>query len=963
MKKNKILLTLSLLFITLVCYAQTGKVTGTVIDGEFVDPLPFANVIIKGTSTGTTTDFDGKYELELEPGTYTLVYSYVGYETKEISDIIVKANEVTTIDVTLATNALDEIVITTSVKRNTESSVLNFQRKSVVVLDGLSAQSIEKTGASDVASAVKSVPGVSVQGDKYVYVRGLGDRYTKSILNGVDVPGLDPDRNTIPMDIFPTNIIDNVIVVKSAAADQPADFTGGIVDIITKDFPSRAEYGVSAGFGYNPSMHFKDNYLSYEGGDTDFFGYDDGTRNLPINRYQAIPGTFENKLLLTSLTNRFQEQLKADQTTSNPNFNLGLTAGNQFEVGKGNNRLGYLASVSYKNNTKFYEERIDGNAIRVPDKTVNQPLYSRYTVGDEGINEVLISALGGLTFKTDLSKYRFNILHIQNGESSAGFYDQQLSQDNTGGAYENIVKDALLYTERSITNFNLSGSHKLGTNSGWDFDWALSPSFSKVEDKDHRVTPLLVTQEGEYAINPSTSTNPTRIWRWLLEENWAFKADFDKKHDFLGRPAKFQIGGGYVYKFRDFSIDEFFMSATNLIVPEGNTNLLLMDENLWTPETDEEGTGEGTFLIATGNNQTFKPSNAYEGEQHVYSAYVSEEFNISEKFKTVLGLRTELYQLYYTGENAQGDVVYVRERTIDKHDLYPSANLIYSLNDNSNLRASYSRTTARPSFKEASIAQIFDPVTNRTFIGNGFGIIDQDGSMLFAPVEPTYINNFDVRYELFKDQGQMIAISGFYKDFTDPIETTFFPQTAEQFTVANLGDATVYGAELELRQNFGFLLNSLENLKLNLNASYIKSELTMSDSEYDRRVLAARNGETVDRKRELQGQSPYLINVGFDYDLEDKGFQTGLYYNVQGKALEVVGTGVIPDVYSQPFHSLNFTLNKKFGANKRSAIDLKITNILGDDRESLYEAFRASDLIYSRRSPGTEFSLGYKYSF
>lgn len=585
MKKNKILLTLSFLFITLLGYSQTGKVAGTVIDGEFVDPLPFANIVVKGTSTGTTTDFDGKYELELDPGTYTLVYSYVGYGTKEISDVIIKANETTILDVTLATNSLDEVVITTSVKRNTESSVLDFQRKSVVVLDGLSAQTIEKTGASDIANAVKSVPGVSVQGDKYVYVRGLGDRYTKSILNGVDVPGLDPDRNTIPMDIFPTSIIDNVLVVKSAAADQPADFTGGIVDIITKDFPNKAEYGLSAGFGYNPSMHFNDSYLSYDGGDTDFWGYDDGTRNLPINRYQEIPTTTADpvtgrppRLLLNSLTNRFQEQLKADQTTSNPNFNLGLTAGNQFELGDSGNRLGYLASVSYKNNTKFYESRIDGNAIRVPDKSVNQPLYSRYTEGDEGINEVLISALGGLTFKTDLSKYKFSLLHIQNGESSAGYYEQQLSQDNTGGAYENIVKDALLYTERSITNFNLSGSHKLGLDSGWDFDWTLSPSFSKVEDKDHRITPLLVTQEGLYVINPSTSTNPTRIWRWLLEENWVFKADFDKKHDFLGSPAKFQIGGGYLYKFRDFSIDEFFMSTTvpELGVPNGDTNLLLM---------------------------------------------------------------------------------------------------------------------------------------------------------------------------------------------------------------------------------------------------------------------------------------------------------------------------------------------------------------------------------------------------
>ena len=383
----------------------------------------------------------------------------------------------------------------------------------------------------------------------------------------------------------------------------------------------------------------------------------------------------------------------------------------------------------------------------------------------------------------------------------------------------------------------------------------------------------------------------------------------------------------------------------------------MKDENLWSPQT-----GEGTFLTPTAPNQTFKPSNAFEGDQYVYSTYISNEFNLSENLKTVLGLRSELYQLYYTGETAQG-VKYDFTNTADNFDIYPSANIIYSLSEKSNLRGSYSRTTARPSFKEASTVQIFDPVTNRTFIGNGFGIFDENGDAIFNAVKPTYINNFDLRYELFRENGQMIALSGFYKDFKDPIETTFFLSTAEQLTVTNLGDATVYGAEIEWRQNFGFLLNSLENLKLNLNASYIYSELTMSDSEYERRTLAARNGETVDRKRELQGQSPYLINLGLDYDDDEKGFQAGIFYNVQGKALEVVGTGIIPDVYAQPFNSLNFTIGKKFGENKRSALDLKVSNILGDDRESLYESFRSDNLTYSLRSPGTEFSIGYKYSF
>ena len=332
MKKN----IYSLLLLSFLCigftYAQKGTVAGNLIDGEFVEPLAFGNVLVKGTTTGTTSDFDGKYELELDPGTYTLVFSFVGYNTQEIVDVVIKAGEVTALDVTLETNSLDTIILTTSIKRNSESAVLNLQKKSVTLLDGLSAESIKSSGAGNVAAAVKSVPGVSIQGGKYVYVRGLGDRYTKSILNGIDIPGLDPDRNTIQMDLFPTSILDNVIVLKSAAAEYPADFTGGIVDIVTKDFPTKAEYSISLGSSYNPDMHFNDKYLTSEGSKTDFFGYDDGTRNLPINRYQPIPSTSEDRLLLTTLTNRFEKELAAKQEMSGMDFDFGFTLGNQYDI-------------------------------------------------------------------------------------------------------------------------------------------------------------------------------------------------------------------------------------------------------------------------------------------------------------------------------------------------------------------------------------------------------------------------------------------------------------------------------------------------------------------------------------------------------------------------------------------------------------------------------------------------------
>src|SRR5690606_4397436 len=314
---NKNLLVLVCMLVAQFVLGQNG-ITGIVNDGDANDVLPFANIQLKNTSKGATTDFEGKYTLDTDPGTYDVIFSFVGYETKEITGVEVKNNQYFTLNVTLnlLTNNLDEVVVTTSVRRNTESSVLQLQKASVKLLDGISIQSIKKTGATDIAAAVKTVPGVSVVGGKYVYVRGLGDRYTKTILNGMDIPGLDPDRNTLQLDLFPTSILDNIQVVKSFTAESPADFTGGFVDVITKDIPTKGEYSLTIGGGYNSSMHFNDDYLTSGKSNTDFLGFDDGKRNLRISRLQNIPSPAVNSAVLNLITRHLDPEMavKNDQS-------------------------------------------------------------------------------------------------------------------------------------------------------------------------------------------------------------------------------------------------------------------------------------------------------------------------------------------------------------------------------------------------------------------------------------------------------------------------------------------------------------------------------------------------------------------------------------------------------------------------------------------------------------------------
>ena len=396
------------------------------------------------------------------------------------------------------------------------------------------------------------------------------------------------------------------------------------------------------------------------------------------------------------------------------------------------------------------------------------------------------------------------------------------------------------------------------------------------------------------------------------------------------------------YKFRDFELDYYIFTSTNPVVPNGQANNLLLTENIWTPETQA-----GTHLVF-GN--LYQSANSYEGEQRIYSGYFSNEFELIENLKSVVGIRTELFQSYYTGQNQSGSQVFYNEKIIDNFDIYPSANLILSLNENSNLRSSFSKTTARPSFKEASRAQIYDAISDRLFIGN-------------LDLKPSYIDNLDMRYEIFGDKGDIIAFSGFYKTFKDPIELTFFASAPNQLTARNLGSAKVYGAEFEIRKPLNIISDDVRKWRFSLNASLIKSSLEMFEDEYNNRLNAARDGESISRTRDLQGQSPFLINSNIEFLNEETGFQYGLFYNVQGRTLEVVGTGIVPDVYTVPFHSLNFNLKKFLDDDGKSSISIKAKNILNSKKESVYESFNISDEIWTSRMQGTEISIGYSLKF
>ncbi|MGR3810008.1 TonB-dependent receptor domain-containing protein [Jiulongibacter sp. NS-SX5] len=942
MKSIKKFVTLMILFAgslsAFSTFAQLGTIRGTITDSNNGETLPFATVFVKEAQQGVNTDLDGIYSVDLAPGVYSLEVTYVGFTTTTIEDVIVKEGEVNILDIKMGNDAtvLQEVVVKANIVKNSESALLTLQRKSPNMMDGISKQTFRRIGDSDAAGAIKRVTGVSVEGGKYVFVRGLGDRYTKTILNGLDVPGLDPDRNTIQMDLFPTNIIDNMVVMKTASPNLSGDFTGGIVDITTKDFPLEKSFAISVGGSYNPSMHFNDNYISGQKSSTDWLGFDDGQRSLNVNPKQEIPSIAERDASLKVLTERFNPELGVMAATSPMDFNASLSHGNQ--IGLKKMTIGYNVAANYRNETQFFEEVQYNAYIKGFDPSTDYDFeLNQAQKGALGKNNVLASGLAGIAVKFDKHKLALNALHIQNGESTAGLFTQETFIFNSSF----LVQDNLEYSERSITNFNLKGEHSFGNSDDFRIDWSISPTLSRIEDKDVRVTPFRL-DEGEYSIEPSEGAQPRRLYRNLEEENFSGRIDFTKKFVTNYGDAKLKFGVANTLKNRNYEIFQYVFNirGQSQLDIKGDPNAILSPENIWNPETNI-----GVYVV--GN---FEPANTYDATQNIAAAYVMNEISLSEKLKAIYGLRVEKFDHYYTGQSNLGDEVFDNEKINEAINLLPSANFVYALKEKTNLRLAVARTLARPSFKEASISQIYDALSDRTFIGN-------------RNLVQTKIMNYDVRLEKFMDKGQMISASGFYKTFRDPIEVVAYSQAApNNIQPRNVGRAQVAGAELELRKNLGIQVGSEFPLSLGANITMVYSQVEMNPNEYESRLENARLDEEIKETRQLQGQSPYIVNGYLTFNQEESGFEANVSYNVQGKRLSVVGIGRNPDVFEMPFNSLNFKTTKRFGKAKRGSVSFSANNLLNAKRQRFYEGFNATSQVYDLFKPGRSFGMSLGYS-
>ena len=944
-------------FLSFNLFAQE-KITGVVTNAITGEPIPFAKVKVEGQNLGANTDFDGAYSLKVLSGDYVLIFSMASEGYVDIKKSVSISNgQSIQLDISLkkstAVQNIKEATVHYIKTDGAKSIEADDQRRQDAqgATDGMTKEQMQNSGASSAVEAAAMVPGLAIEDGKSVYVRGLGDRYTKTILNGMEIPGLDPDRNSVQMDIFPATVIDNITVYKTFTPNLSGDFTGGLVDITTQDFPSSRVFYISASSGYNTIATFNKDYISYRGGKFDFLGFDDGTRALGIRTTDKFIDPTQNDPSLTAMTSAFGKTMSTEKAKSFLDQNYSTSFGNRFtKTLKSQEKLNYGFNVvlNYKNTNRFYEDVQFNEYRKDPDVSITEIFKDRSSSGILAENDVMWTALLGQSVKFKKSKISLTLLHTQNGKSSASNLKQLNSESNPA----TLVKQNLMYTQRSVTSANLVGRHLLGKESKLKFDWKLSPTFSKIDDPDIRSTVLEeVNNNGqlEYLLAPSVGSEIRRTFRNLREYNLSGR--FDLTYSFNvwdSMNSKLSFGGLNTYKNRTFEVYDYIFDVENTTGYSEDPNWYFEQENIWTSERDQGTYGKGERQLA----------NSFNASQNVTAAYVMNELPITSAFNATYGLRMEHATSNYTGQNNIGDVKYLKERVLDELSFLPSVNLVYKFKRlatdslrkrNTNFRAAYTKTLARPSFKEKSISQIYDPIQGRRYNGN-------------INLLQTSIHNADLRFEHFFGRTELFSASAFYKHFINPIEVVSNVAAPNEVQPINAGQADVYGLELEMRKALGFKSKGHINFVAGANFTYVISRIDMNKvkttvgeieyTEKEVRQLNAREGEVIPDYRPMSGQSPYIINGFLTFKNDSLGLTVNASYNVQGKKLAVIGVGALPDVYEQPFHSLNLKVSKSVGASKNWKASISVKNILLRSRAKYYESYESAPQIYEYFNQG-----------
>lgn len=937
---------------------STGKIHGVIVDSETGEKLIGVNVVLKGTSIGASSGIEGDYMITAIPaGTYDIVYSMIGYAKNTITAVEIKPNQTLKLDVTLISESYEteEVVITAKAALNSDAGLLINRQKSLSVSDAISSEQISRTGASDAADAVKKIVGATIVGGKYVYVRGLGERYSSTQLNGAELPSSDPNKKSFQLDLLPSNLLDNIVTLKTFTPDKPGNFSGGIVDVGTKSLPEKFTFKISGSSSYNSQTSFNDNFLSYTGTDGNFFGFDDGFRSIPdalSNPNTEIPlevqARFDTEKAqkLDEYSKSFNNVMDFVKTSAPIDQSYSISTGDRLYLGE-TSSLGYFGSLVYSNSSSLYE---NGKVQRYILSDVNSDeLNPQLLLNDNRASTE--SNIGGLFTTTfNINPYHQiggNILYSKIGISETRFQEgswpQEFGLSEDAPAYYNRV---LAYTERDILSYQLRGEHNLKSFLNTMIDWNVSISKTKQDEPDRRLisTSTEFSENGtNYIITGSGFDDPSRYFRNLEDKTNTYNLNIAIPFEqWGGHIAKIKFGVTYQDITREFRERIFSYTVKNQLFNQLDGNLIELFDPANNGITKVDTLSGNRLRYSFGNTirDNSKLRNNYDGEQNVAAFYGMIELPLTRELKLIGGVRYESTEMNLVSK----DTLIQRTNMIE-NDLLPSLNLIYQVNDNMNVRVAATQTLARPTFRELA------PYSTKEFVND----VELQGNPL---LKRTLIENYDLRWEWFTRPGEIIAVSGFYKKLKNPIELAFAEGSTRSNPIVNyvnVENATIMGVELETRFRLDWLHDTFSNFFISTNLTFIDSDVDIAGSELDQRLGI---DSTTSRTRELQGQSPVVFNFDIAYINAETGTSASLNLNTFGERLSRVSANVTPDVFEQPEARLDFIFSQKI----IDVLNLKfsIKNILNSSYKEIYR-YKGNDYIYQEYKRGLTYTVGLSY--
>jgi len=901
--------------------AAINRANGTVLlslkSAEDQKAVKDARVFVKGMSIDLKSDKKGFLSLTLPEGEQTLSVIHSSYSAQTIK-VTVLANEAINklVELTPASMELEEFVVLAPHVEGSVASVIAEERNSDAVGNVLGSEQFSKSGDASAAAALKRVSGITIVGGKYVYVRGLGDRYSTVMLNDMHLPSPEPTKRVVPLDIFPTSVIKSIAIQKSYTADLPGTFGGGTVLIRSTDIPEDEGFvNASATIYANDStgketMTNSDNSVPLPGSviaNSSNFRYIGG---------QPYTGDVINS-----------RSLNHQYATLNPGMKFELSAGKSFDI-TDNFKVGVSGTAFYKNTSENDDLAYSKYLYNINSDTVEleSTVDASVTTLDTQLGGMF--NLGAEYFGNNKIKYTFF--------TTADYQDQTtFAHTDYVGSQEDKDKTYYEYTEKQLTLHQLSGENELRFSNSTDgyFD-NIKVNWGLEQAEATRYEPGTV--EYNYLYQTSGLNWSQKNWYYFFDlkdtvDN--YRADVILPFEFNNNENYTQAGVFIYNKSREFDgrrfkLSDKLSSSTNIDLTQS------MDEIYHDPQA-----------TALYFESAYRPDDSYLANQDVTAFYIKQLLSVTEDLDLLLSLRQETSTQQLTDVKTGNPY-----DPLETSDLFPGLGLTYRINKDMQIRAAYSNTVSRPDFREFSPNRYLDPVTENIVFGN-------------PDLQATYITNYDLKYEWYFQSDELISVALFDKEFTDPIETVVKVNAAEgntlEQTYRNAESASSYGVELDYRQRFGFLGHGFDNLLFATNLALIKSNVKIKDDPTDPFV----SGLTT-KDRAMQGQSPYVVNVQFGYDDKEKGDSALFLFNQIGERIVVLGTDKNEDQYQQPFAKLDFVTQWKL--NNYYLKDSDFTYSLKFKAENLLDSEQQvtqGDLTTLSTKPGREFSLSLKIAY